>query len=128
LKFRSMRQGEATRIYLDNGKVLGGRAAVLEQLPASDQCTWQGDAFSQVVRGVLPLPYGLDDAVCNMRVIDALFRSEASQAWSRCKPACTASLRRGARCRPDQSGPPLLLPADPLRETPNSPAPKLMKN
>jgi predicted dehydrogenase len=74
-------QGQSTRIYLDNGKVLGGRAAVVEDLPASDQYTLQGDAFSQVVRGALALPYGLDDAVCNMRVIDALFRSETSQAW-----------------------------------------------
>jgi predicted dehydrogenase len=74
-------QGQSTRIYLDNGKVLGGRAAVLEELAESDQYTLQGDAFSQVVRGALQLPYGLDDAVCNMRVIDALFRSELSQAW-----------------------------------------------
>jgi predicted dehydrogenase len=74
-------QGQSTRIYLDNGKVLGGRAAVLEELPVSDQYTLQGDAFSQVVRGALQLPYGLEDAVCNMRVIDALFRSEQSQAW-----------------------------------------------
>jgi hypothetical protein len=34
-----------------------------------------------VVRGTLQLPYGLDDALCNMRVIDALFRSEVSQGW-----------------------------------------------
>lgn len=74
-------QGHATRIYLDNGKVLGGRAAVLEELAVSDQYTLQGDAFSQVVRGDLQLPYGLEDALCNMRVIDALFRSEASQGW-----------------------------------------------
>ena len=74
-------QGQSTRIYLDNGKVLGGRAAVLEELPVSDQYTLQGDAFSQVVRGALHLPYGLEDAVSNMRVIDALFRSEQSQAW-----------------------------------------------
>ncbi|WP_395667309.1 Gfo/Idh/MocA family protein [Rhodoferax sp.] len=74
-------QGQSTRIYLDNGKVLGGRAAVQEELAESDQYTLQGDAFSQVVRGALQLPYGLDDAVCNMRVIDALFRSELSQAW-----------------------------------------------
>ena len=74
-------QGHTTRIYLDNGKVLGGRAAVLEELAESDQYTLQGDAFSQVVRGELQLPYGLDDALCNMRVIDALFRSEASQGW-----------------------------------------------
>jgi len=80
-------QGQTTRIYLDTGKVLGGRAAVMEELAESDQYTLQGDAFSQVVRGILPLPYGLEDALCNMRVIDALFRSEASQGWEPVHPA-----------------------------------------
>jgi len=80
-------QGQTTRIYLDTGKVLGGRAAVTEELAESDQYTLQGDAFSQVVRGNLQLPYGLEDALCNMRVIDALFRSEASQGWEPVHPA-----------------------------------------
>jgi hypothetical protein len=43
--------------------------------------TLQGDAFSQVVRGVIPLPYGLDDAICNMRIIDALFKSDRTGQW-----------------------------------------------
>jgi predicted dehydrogenase len=37
--------------------------------------------FSRAVLGEIPLPYGLDDARANMRVIDALFRSEKTGAW-----------------------------------------------
>ena len=29
----------------------------------------------------MPLPYGIEDAIANMRVIDALFRSEQSARW-----------------------------------------------
>jgi hypothetical protein len=54
---------------------------VAETLPACDQYTLQGDAFSKVVRGEMPLPYGVDDAVQNMRIIDAMFRSEMSGRW-----------------------------------------------
>jgi predicted dehydrogenase len=43
--------------------------------------TLQADAFSQAVRGDIPLPYGIEDAICNMRVIDALYRSAQTQAW-----------------------------------------------
>ena len=73
--------GEAMRLLLDDGKALGGRSAVIETVPACDQYTLQGDAFSRVVRGEIPLPYGLDDALCNMRVLDALFASEQSGRW-----------------------------------------------
>jgi predicted dehydrogenase len=73
--------GEAMRIFIDDGKLIGGRAAVMETLPACDQYTLQGDAFSRVVRGEMPQPFGVDDAICNMRVIDALFASEKSGAW-----------------------------------------------
>ena len=73
--------GTETRIFIDDGKVIGGRAAVVETLPACDQYTLQGDAFSRGVRGEIPLPYGLDDALCNMRVLDALFTSAKTGNW-----------------------------------------------
>jgi predicted dehydrogenase len=41
----------------------------------------QGEAFSRAVRGEAALDYGVDDAIANMRVIDALFRSEQSGRW-----------------------------------------------
>ena len=74
-------QGAETRLFMDDGKQIGGRAAVVETMPASDQYTLQGDAFSQAVRGEIPLPYGLDDALCNMRVLDALFTSAKTGNW-----------------------------------------------
>ena len=41
----------------------------------------QGDLFSRVVRGELEQPYGIEDAILNMRVIDALFESERIGGW-----------------------------------------------
>jgi predicted dehydrogenase len=70
-----------TRILLDNASLPGGASAVPETLPACDMYTLQGDAFSQAVQGTIALPYGLDDAICNMRVIDALFKSGQSGQW-----------------------------------------------
>ena len=70
-----------TRLFIDeSGNVLGDEITT-ETFPACDQYTLQGDAFSRAVRGDIPLPYGLDDALCNMRVIDALFASEYSGLW-----------------------------------------------
>ena len=74
-------QGEATRILVDTDGALDGSAVRTETVPASDHYTLQGEAFSRAVRGEVALPYGLDDAVQNMRIIDALMRSEASGCW-----------------------------------------------
>lgn len=71
----------STRIFMDDGKVPGGAASVVQTLPPCDQYMLQGDAFSRAVRGETPLPYGVEDAIGNMRVIDALFRSERSGQW-----------------------------------------------
>ena len=74
-------QGEAVRVLLDDGSSLAGSSIATETLPACDQYTLEGEAFSRAVRGEIELPYGVDDAVANMRVIDALFRSERSGRW-----------------------------------------------
>ena len=73
--------GEATRIFIDNGSQLGDTSAVSETLPPCNQYTLQGDAFSRIVRGEIPAPFGVEDAVLNMRVIDALFKSAQSNQW-----------------------------------------------
>ncbi len=52
-----------------------------ETLPECDQYQLQGEAFSRAVRGEIELAYGVEDAIANMRVIDALFRSERSGQW-----------------------------------------------
>jgi predicted dehydrogenase len=74
-------QNEATLIFIDDGSGLDGSRIIEETLPACDHYTLQGEAFSRAIRGEIALPYGIDDAVMNMRVIDALFKSEKSAAW-----------------------------------------------
>jgi len=74
-------QGAATRISIDDCSSLEGTGIVAETLPPSDQYQLQGEAFSRAVRGEIALPYGIEDAIANMRAIDALFRSEHSGRW-----------------------------------------------
>lgn len=73
--------GAPTKIFVDDGSTLDGSAAQAELLPPCDQYALEGEAFSRAVRGEIALPYGIDDAVMNMRVIDALFRSEKSERF-----------------------------------------------
>lgn len=73
--------GDTCEVVTDDGSHLDGRSANTETIPACNQYTLQGDAFSRVVRGELSLPYGVEDAIRNMRVIDALFESEKTGAW-----------------------------------------------
>src|SRR4029079_16958530 len=71
-------QGAQTRISIDDCTSLEGAGIVTETLPPSDQYQLQGEAFSRAVRGEIALAYGIEDAIANMRVIDALFlRNEA---------------------------------------------------
>lgn len=74
-------QGEATTILVDSTGALDGSGVERETLQPCDQYTLQGEAFSRAVRAEVMLPYGLDDAVMNMRIIDALLRSEHSGRW-----------------------------------------------
>lgn len=73
--------GETTRIFVDDGSRLGDASAIAEILPPCNQYTLQGDAFARAVRGEIALPFGVEDAIRNMRVIDALFRSGESGQW-----------------------------------------------
>jgi predicted dehydrogenase len=71
----------AARIYVDGGGDLAGRDRETIELPIVDQYTLQGDRFSEAIRGVGDVPVGLDDAIRNMAVIDALFRSAETRRW-----------------------------------------------
>ena len=55
----------------------------MSELPfeTCDQYTLQADHFSDAVRGVGQVPVTLEDAIANMAVIDALFRSAETGAW-----------------------------------------------
>jgi predicted dehydrogenase len=73
--------GGATDVLTDDGSRLDLGSTSTETIPACDMYTLEIDAFSQAVRGAIPLPYGVEDAILNMRVIDALFASEKTGAW-----------------------------------------------
>lgn len=73
--------GAETILRLDSGSVLGDGALEVERIPACDQYTLQGELFSRVVRGEEELPYGVADAIQNMDIIGAIFRSERNNSW-----------------------------------------------
>jgi predicted dehydrogenase len=70
-----------TEIVIDTGADLVGGGARREEFAVCDQYTLQGDAFSKAVRGEAALEFPLEDAVANMRVIDACFRAAKSGRW-----------------------------------------------
>jgi predicted dehydrogenase len=76
-------QGAPTKLLVDDCSSLDGAGIRTEAIAPADQYMLQGEAFSKAVRGVEPLAFGVEDAIANMRVIDALFRSEKSGAWER---------------------------------------------
>jgi predicted dehydrogenase len=67
---------EVTRIFYQNGNTLEEI-----KLPACDQYTLQGDLFSQAVLNDTEVPTPLEDALANLRVIEAVFRSGQSGTW-----------------------------------------------
>ena len=68
-------------ILIDNGKDVLGSGITVETIPTSDQYTIQGDAFSKAIREGTEVPVPLEDAVANMAVIEALFRSADTRRW-----------------------------------------------
>jgi predicted dehydrogenase len=75
-------QGGAMTIYLDKKGQVGDATAEAIKLPRVDQYQLQGEVFSRAVRGK-KLEFGVEDAILQMRVIDALFRSENSGNWEK---------------------------------------------
>lgn len=70
-----------TQILVDDGSDLYGKGIRTEEFPAADPYLAQGDAFMRAIRGTEPLAYPISDAVANMKVIDALFRSAETGRW-----------------------------------------------
>jgi predicted dehydrogenase len=69
-----------TRIFVDGGDLFGGDR-VSEEFPVCDQYTLQGDAFSKAILDDTEVPVSLEEAIRNMKVIEAIFRSAASGGW-----------------------------------------------
>jgi len=70
-----------TAITVDTGVDLLGSGARREEFPVCDQYTLQGDAFSRAILNGGPVDYPLEDAIANMRVVDACFRSARKGGW-----------------------------------------------
>jgi predicted dehydrogenase len=52
-------------------------------LPVSDQYQLQAEAFGRVIRKKEKPKWGVEDAIQNMKIIDAFFRSEKSGKWEK---------------------------------------------
>lgn len=59
------------------------RGTAIEEIvfPACDQYALEADAFSLAVLNDMPVPFPLEDAVANMRVLDALVESGRAGRW-----------------------------------------------
>jgi len=66
------------RIMIDDGSDLFGAGITIETFPICDQYTIQGDSFSRAILEGTGVPVPLEDAIKNMAVIEAVFRSAAS--------------------------------------------------
>lgn len=71
--------GQKTAITVGSG--VDRHLSRREIIPEIDQYTAQAEAFALAVLGQQKLPYGIEDAITQMRVLDAIFRSEKSGNW-----------------------------------------------
>jgi predicted dehydrogenase len=72
---------QRTRILVDDGKDLSGKNAETIEFPICDQYTVQASLFSQAIRDRREQEIPLEDAIRNMAVIDAVFRSATIGNW-----------------------------------------------
>ncbi|HXM36448.1 MAG TPA: Gfo/Idh/MocA family oxidoreductase [Pyrinomonadaceae bacterium] len=72
---------QPTRIFVHDGSDLAGNNPEVREFPACNQYTIQGDLFSRAILENSAQAIPLEDAVKNMAVIDALFRSESTASW-----------------------------------------------
>jgi predicted dehydrogenase len=70
-----------TRLFIDSSGDRFGDGIATESFPVCDQYTLQGDVFSKAVLDGVDIPVPIEDAIKNMSVIEAIFRSGASGRW-----------------------------------------------
>jgi len=70
-----------TRILIDENGELFGSGIKVEEFAIADQYTMQGDAFSRAVLEGGEVPVPLEEAIANMAVIEAIFRSAETGQW-----------------------------------------------
>jgi len=69
------------RLFVDSGADVVGSGIRHEEFAVCDQYTIQGDEFSRAIRENAEVPVPLENALRNMAVIEALFRSERTGKW-----------------------------------------------
>ncbi|MEZ5667103.1 MAG: Gfo/Idh/MocA family oxidoreductase [Alphaproteobacteria bacterium] len=69
------------RIFVDDGSKLGDQSRRVEEFPTCDQYGLQGSAVSQAFRAGHSGEFPLEDAVKNMRVIDAALEAGRTGRW-----------------------------------------------
>ena len=72
---------QATALLIDTGATMDTSLARREIIPACDQYTEEAEAFALAVLGRKSIPYGIEDAIQNMRILDAIFASEKTEGW-----------------------------------------------
>jgi len=70
-----------TRILVDDGRDLVGGGIEAIAFDPVNQYTLQAERFADAVRGRGAVPVGVEDAIANMAVLDALFRAAESGRW-----------------------------------------------
>ena len=73
----------AARLLTDDGRDLTGGGIGVETFAPVNQYTLQAERFADAVRGRGAVPVGLEDAIGNMAVLDALFRAAGSGRWEK---------------------------------------------
>ncbi len=71
----------ACRLAIDSGTSLDGSTTVFESIEALDQYARQCDLAAAVFGGETTQEFPIEDALDNMRVLDALYRSAGSGRW-----------------------------------------------
>ena len=77
----NMPNDRPTRLFIDDGSDVTGANITTETFPTADQYTLQGDDFSRAILENTEVPVPLEDAIANMSVIDAIFRSATTHQW-----------------------------------------------
>jgi predicted dehydrogenase len=68
-------------LFIDTTGDLSGSGIVTEVFPVCDQYTLQGDAFSKAILEDTEVPVPIENAIGNMAVIEAIFKSGQSGQW-----------------------------------------------
>ncbi|WFE74717.1 Gfo/Idh/MocA family protein [Roseinatronobacter sp. S2] len=77
---------QTARLMIDDGTFVKGSALLVEEFEPVDQYMLQAEDFANLCIGLGQEGPDLEDAICNMHVMDALRMSEESQGWVTVKP------------------------------------------